>query len=97
MSKPPWRIDEILFPKSGLKTGDSTFGTIRPRGQEKRNRIARQKKAGRRLLREQSDFRPKVCFYWGFEWDISRIDPIAEHNPKQAIKRTFGTTPISTV
>jgi hypothetical protein len=29
MSKPTRRIDEILFPKSGLRTGDSTYGTLR--------------------------------------------------------------------
>ena len=29
MSKPARRTDEILFPKSSLKTGDSTYGTLR--------------------------------------------------------------------
>jgi hypothetical protein len=29
MSKPARRIDEILFPKSALKIGDSTFGPLR--------------------------------------------------------------------
>ena len=29
MSKSAWRIDEILFPKSSLKMGDSTYGTLR--------------------------------------------------------------------
>ena len=29
MSKPARRIDEILFPKSSLEMGDSTFGTLR--------------------------------------------------------------------
>jgi hypothetical protein len=28
MSKSPWRIDEKLFPKSGLKIGDATFRAI---------------------------------------------------------------------